>query len=239
MRVSEQFTLVVPTLNEAGNIGPLLSSLQDVMEEIPLRCGVTIVDDGSTDGTCDVVNAYGARDRRIRLLRRAGERGLAGAILDGWATSQAEFLGVMDGDLQHPPDLLPSLVSAAQGADVAIASRYARENGVDGWNPARALISKLTTLASLPLLRPLRVTDPMSGFFIVRRECTRGISFQRQGFKLLLDVLVRGRVCSVKEVPYSFGLRHAGKSKAGPSVALHYLQLLGRLSLDSLRGQGS
>lgn len=231
-----RLALVVPTLNEGNNIGFLLTSLQEALQPVSLPWEVIVVDDDSSDATPEIVQEHSRRDCRIRLVTRRGERGLAGAILDGWALSGAELLGVMDADLQHPPNLLPSLVEAIEHADIAIASRYCHKHGVDGWNPVRTAISRLSTLASLPLLRHLRVTDPMSGFFIVRRQCLEGIVFQSQGFKLLLEILVRGRIRTAKEVPYSFGTRHAGTSKASASVALRYLQLLGRLSIDSLRG---
>ena len=118
--------------------------------------------------------------------------------------------------------------------DIVIASRYAKEDGVRGWNPVRATISRLSTLATRPLLRGRPgVTDPMSGFFIVRRECIQGLNFQTKGFKLLLEILVRGHIRRAREVAYSFGLRHGGKSKASASVAVQYLFLLGRLSWDT------
>ena len=114
-----------------------------------------------------------------------------------------------------------------------IASRYASQHGVQGWNPLRVAISRLSTWATLPLQhKALRVTDPMSGFFIVRRAAIEGLAFETKGFKLLLEILVRGRIRSAREVPFHFGRRHAGKSKAGAMVAFHYLQLLGKLSRE-------
>jgi len=237
---SEELALAVPTLNEAGNIASLLNTVQRVLALSRTSYTVTVVDDGSTDGTQEIVGGCSARDRRIRLLRREGEKGLAGAVLHGWSHSRAELLGVMDADLQHPPELLPLLVDAAtDGADIAIASRYAAEDGVRGWNPVRVLLSRLSTLASRPFLRKLPTTDPMSGFFVVHRECIEGISFQAKGFKLLLEILVRGRIRKVREIPYQFGVRRAGRSKADPAVAFQYLRLLGRLSLDAVLKSGS
>ena len=226
--------LAVPTLNEADNIGPLLDAVQDALQGIEIPYTIVVVDDGSTDGTPHVVRKHMLRDDRIQLLERSGKSGLAGAILDGWKHSKADFLGVMDADLQHPPALLPWLVAAiVDGADLAIGSRYAKKNGVKGWNPVRAAISRVSTLATRPLLsKRLNVTDPMSGFFIVRRSCIEGLRFQTQGFKLLFEILVRGRIQDVQETPYCFGRRHAGKSKASATVALHYLSLLGRLSRE-------
>jgi dolichol-phosphate mannosyltransferase len=168
------------------------------------------------------------------LLERRGEKGLSGAVVHGWRNTNALLLGVMDADLQHPPELLPELLRAIEnGTDIAIGSRYVQTKRVEGWNPLRQAISWLTTLTTLPLQRPgVHVKDPMSGFFIVRRECIDGIQFQREGFKILFEILVRGRIHSATEVPFQFGLRQAGKSKADMTVAFHYFSLLGKLSRD-------
>jgi len=234
MDFAGSLALVVPTLNEADNIGTLLDAIQQALRPTNIRYIIIVVDDSSTDGTPHVVRKHMRRDDRIKLLERTGKNGLAGAILDGWAHNDADLLGVMDADLQHPPALLPDLLAAVKnGADIAIGSRYAKQNGVQGWNPIRAAISRVSTLATRPLLsKKLNVTDPMSGFFIVRRTCIDGIDFQTQGFKLLLEILVRGQIFVVHEVPYQFGLRQAGKSKASAAVAFHYLSLLGRLSRE-------
>jgi dolichol-phosphate mannosyltransferase len=229
-----RFALVVPTLNEAGNIDQLLTSLTDALSESPYEYEIVVVDDGSTDGTVEKVRVWSKQDPRIHVFSRVGERGLAGAVLYGWSQSGANLLGVIDGDLQHPPELLPELLSEAQNADIVVASRYARGNGTKGWNPLRAAVSRLSTLAASPLInkKNLGVTDPMSGFFVIHRRCIEGLAFQTTGFKLLLEILVRGRIQTAREVPYHFGLRRAGQSKAGAAVAFHYLHLLGRLSRD-------
>lgn len=236
VRSENTFALVIPTLNEAGNIDKALSQVTEALRETRFEYEIMVVDDGSTDGTVEEVRAWSKRDARIRLLSRTGERGLAGAVLHGWSQSQAAFLGVMDADLQHPPRLLPELLKQAERGDIAIASRYVQGDGdaIKGWNPIRAAVSKLSTLAAVPLIskRHLRVTDPMSGFFILHRTCIEGVTFQTSGFKLLLEVLVRGHIRKVREIPYHFGLRHAGHSKAGAAVAFHYLYLLSRLSRD-------
>jgi dolichol-phosphate mannosyltransferase len=228
------FALVVPTLNEAGNIEKVLGELTDALNETQYEYEIVVVDDGSTDGTVERVRDWTERDPRIRLISREGERGLAGAVLHGWSQSRANLLGVIDADLQHPPELLPELLQAAERADIAIASRYAQDHGIKGWSLLRAAVSRLSTLAAVPLIckKSLRVTDPMSGFFVVHRRCIEGLTFQTTGFKLLLEILVRGRIRRAQEIPYHFGLRRAGRSKANAAVAFHYLHLLGRLSRD-------
>jgi dolichol-phosphate mannosyltransferase len=230
----KSFALVIPTLNEAGNINKVLGEVTHALRETRYEYEIVVVDDGSTDGTVEQVRKWNKRDPRIRLLSRSGERGLAGAVLYGWNQCRAELLGVMDADLQHPPQLLPELLKQADRADIAIASRYARQDGVKGWNPIRALVSRLSTLAATPLIhkKNLQVTDPMSGFFVIHQRCIEGLTFQTAGFKLLLEILVRGRIRKVREIPFHFGIRHAGKSKADAAVAFHYLHLLSRLSRE-------
>ena len=234
LALREKFALVIPTLNEAENIETLLSIVQNVLEPLDINYEIIVVDDGSCDGTAEVVRHYTETGDHVRILSRQGEKGLAGAVIHGWNHSDAELLGVIDADLQHPPDLLPLLLAAvADGCDIAIASRYAAKDGVRGWNPMRLAISRASTWATLPFQRRgLRVKDPMSGFFIVRRKAIDGFSFEAKGFKLLLEILVRAHISSAREIPYRFGRRHAGKSKAGAAVAFHYLQLLGKLSRD-------
>ena len=225
---------MIPTLDETGNIDIVLSELTAALSETQYEYEIVVVDDGSTDGTVEQVREWTKRDPRIRLISRAGERGLAGAVLYGWSQSRANLLGVIDGDLQHPPELLPELLKATEQADIAIASRYARNHGTKGWNPLRAAVSRLSTLVAAPLIskKNLGVTDPMSGFFVIHRRCIEGLTFQTTGFKLLLEILVRGRIRTAQEIPYHFGLRRAGRSKANATVAFHYLHLLGRLSRD-------
>jgi dolichol-phosphate mannosyltransferase len=229
-----KFALVIPTLNEAGNIEPLMDRIRTVLDPLSIAYEIIVVDDGSADGTREVVSVCSDSDPRIKLLVRTNQKGLAGAVIHGWRHTDADLLGVMDADLQHPPELLPALLRAvAQGNDIAIGSRYTKATRVDGWNPLRQWVSRLSTWATLPFQKNgVRVKDPMSGFFIVRRECVDGVEFQTQGFKILLEVLVRGKIYSAAEVPFQFGLRHAGKSKADVKVAFHYFSLLGKLSRD-------
>jgi dolichol-phosphate mannosyltransferase len=227
-----RFALVVPTLNEAGNIRRLLREVQDALEPTGISYELIVVDDDSTDQTPEIVRAYAVDHPQIRLISRRNEKGLAGAVVRGWRTSNAAWIGVIDADLQHPPSLLPELLGAMEaGNDIAIASRYAEKNGVEGWNPIRVAISRVSTWATLPFQRrQIRVKDPMSGFFMLRRSAIEGLVFEPRGFKLLLEILVRGKIHSVVEIPFQFGRRHAGKSKAGTAVAIHFLQLLGKLS---------
>src|SRR5215471_11659398 len=123
---SLKFGLVIPTLNEAGNIPVLLNRIHSALSNAPLDYEVIVVDDDSQDGTTEAVRAYAQRNQRTRLLVRKGQRGLAGAVIHGWEQADANLLGVIDADLQHPPEVLPSLLRPVlDGADIAVASRYA------------------------------------------------------------------------------------------------------------------
>ena len=235
--------LVIPTLNEAGNIPVLLQRLSAAVAEAPVNCQFIIVDDGSSDGTADVAKACAAADPRVRVFVRQGQRGLAGAVIHGWAQTDADLLGVIDADLQHPPELLPELVSRVlNGSDIAIASRYVPGNGnsVGDWNKFRIFVSRCSTLlATAPLrTRGLKVKDPLSGYFVVRRECLDALKLQPEGFKILLEILVKGKIRNATEVPFHFATRQSGKSKADIKVALQYFALLGKLSRHAFFGQG-
>jgi dolichol-phosphate mannosyltransferase len=241
-RAQARLALVIPTLREAENIRGLLGHIRSVLDPVGIDYEILVVDDDSRDGTEEIVAAIAADDPRVRLLVRKGERGLSGAVLYGWRHTDAAILGVMDADLQHPPELLPALIAAIlAGNDLAIGSRYTQGGVLGAWNPVRKLLSKAAVWVTWPIQRSgIRAKDPMTGFFMVRRECLDQIEFQPTGFKLLLEVLVRGRIRSVKEVPFAFGSRYRGASKANFKVGWDYAKLLARLyaSRFSLRRRG-
>jgi dolichol-phosphate mannosyltransferase len=225
---AEKIALIIPTLNEAENIRALLSRIRSTLDPLKIKYELIVVDDDSRDGINAVVAEIAQEDARVRLIIRKGERGLSGAILHGWQHTDANILGVIDADFQHPPELLQQLCSSIeQGADLVVASRYANGGDVGNWNALRRMASSLAIGLTLPLQRrSCRVKDPMSGFFLVRRECIQNLQFQKSGFKLLLEILVRADVHAVAEIPFSFGLRGHGASKANFRVALDYLTLL-------------
>ncbi|MGD0481264.1 MAG: polyprenol monophosphomannose synthase [Terracidiphilus sp.] len=227
----EKLALVIPTLCEAENIRSTLNRTRSVLDPVGIGYEILIVDDDSSDGTGEIVSAIALEDPRVRLIVRKGAKGVAGATLLGWENTDASIVGAMDADLQHPPELLPALVSAIlAGHDVAIGSRYATGGSLGNWNPARKLLSAAALWVAIPVQRKqIRAKDPTAGFFLVRRECIDRIQFQRTGFKLLLDVLVRGRIRSIEEIPYTFESRHRGVSKATFKVACEYAGLLAKL----------
>jgi dolichol-phosphate mannosyltransferase len=230
MRDIGKLALVIPVLREAGNLNEALTRVRVALASLPIEWEVIVVDDDSRDGTEGIVCALAREDPRVRLLVRSRERGLSGAILYGWQHTDANILGVMDADGQHPAETLPALIgSIVNGSDLAIASRYVN-GGRFSWNPVRRLISTAAIMAARPLQPERRsVRDPLSGFFLVRRPCVESVDFKAAGFKLLLEILVRGRVGNVHEVPFVFGRRRVGRSKLSLRVAWDYVTLLARL----------
>lgn len=232
----EKLALVIPTLCEAENIAGLLRSVRRTLDPAGIAYEILVVDDDSPDGTAEQVALVSAEDPRVRLLVRRGERGLSGAILYGWQRTDAGIVGVMDADLQHPPELLPKLLAGIlAGRDMVIGSRYTPGGELGEWNWLRKFFSAAAVWVTWPLQkRRCRASDPMSGFFMLRRRCLERVKFQSTGFKLLLEILVRGHIRSIEEVPFVFGCRYRGASKANLKVGWDYGVLLARLYLDRL-----
>lgn len=225
-------TLVVPTFNERANIAPLLAEIDRALAGLAWEA---LFVDNSTDGTDAVVAALAARDPRVRLLRREDNRGdLAGAVVEGLAAARGAYVCVLDADLQHPPAKIPDLLAEARrtGADAVIASRYLPGGSAGGLNgPLRRLISQALRLLSKALFpRPLAgVSDPLGGFFLVRRSLVVGAPLRPVGYKILLEILVRCRPRRVRELPYHFRPRRAGTSKADLRQGLLFFRHLARL----------
>ena len=230
-------SLIIPTYNERLNIGILLKQVYEVLKETGHVFEVIVVDDDSPDGTWHVVQEMMSEYPNLRVLRRLHERGLARAVVLGWQEAQGEILAVMDGDLQHPPETLVSLIEALekQSADIAVASRHVGGGGVSKWNILRRGISWGATLAASWLLPGTLATvrDPMSGYFALQRSVIEGCTLKPEGYKILLEVLGRGQYRTVVEVPYIFIERQQGHSKLGLRQYREFVTHLLRLSWET------
>ena len=219
---------MVPTFNERANVPVLVEGLARALGSCAWE--VLFVDDNSPDGTAAVACSLGEADSRVRCIRRVGRRGLAGACLEGMLASQARYLAVMDADLQHNESLLVPMLDRlrAGDADVVIASRYLDGGSAAGLSPARARASRWSN-ALTRLLLGIDLTDPMSGFFMIRRDAFEPLapSLSSQGFKILLDLLAtaRGRLRTL-ELPSTFRARRHGASKLDSKVALDFAALV-------------
>ena len=226
--VTPEVSVVVPTFNERDNVVALFRKLEAALAGRAWE--VIYVDDNSPDGTWDVVRALAREDLRVRCIRRIGRRGLSGACIEGILASSTPCAAVIDADLQHDETQLPKMLALLQGgeADLVVGSRYIEGGSADSFDKQRAGFSMLATQVSKQLLR-VEIADPMSGFFMIRRDRFEQLAPQlsTQGFKILLDIVATARgSLRIKEIPYSFGSRLHGESKLDSMVALDFLGLV-------------
>ena len=220
-------SLVVPTYRESANIAVLFERVKAALDGLPWE--MIVVDDDSPDGTSEVAFRLAAADGRMRCLRRVNRSGLAGAVIEGWLSSSADFLAVIDGDLQHDETILPKMYNAlAEGrGDLAIGTRVHGRN-VEALSPAR---QKLSDLGAWFFRRfaNAAISDPMSGYFMIRREIVARLAprLSPDGFKILVDVVLSaGGGLNIVEVPYGFRKRLSGESKLSPLVGIDFLGLV-------------
>ena len=220
-------SIIVPTYQESANIPILFERIKVALNDLPWE--IIVVDDDSPDGTSSVAFALAAKDQRVRCLRRVNRSGLAGAVIEGWMSSSADFVAVIDGDLQHDESVLRSmyLALASGTANLAIGTRL-REANSESLSPARQWLSDLGAWCFRRIGRTT-VTDPMSGFFMICREIVSRLAsrLSADGFKILVDVILSaGGGLHIVEVPYGFRKRNAGESKLTPLVAIDFLGLV-------------
>jgi dolichol-phosphate mannosyltransferase len=231
-----RFSLIIPTYKEAKNIPQIVEQLSRLLDsQLAGEYELIVVDDNSPDETWKVAQELTADYPQLQVMRRIEERGLSTAVIRGWQVARGEVLGVIDADLQHPPELLLQLWSEIQrGADLAAASRHVEGGGVSDWSIIRRFLSRGAQTIGLILLPGVigRVSDPMSGYFMVRRQCLVGRPLSPLGYKILIEVLGRGKVPWIGEVGYVFQERQAGESKVTWKQYVEYLQHLLRLRLS-------
>ncbi|QOV23353.1 glycosyltransferase [Anabaenopsis elenkinii] len=231
-------SLVIPTYKERDNIQKVIQILtQTLNESIPGDYELIVVDDDSPDLTWKVAQSLTQEYPQLRVMRRQQERGLSSAVIRGWQVAKGDILGVIDGDLQHPPEVLTQLLTKiAQGADLAVASRHVDGGGVSSWSVVRRFLSRGAQVLGLILLPKVlsRVSDPMSGYFMVRRHSILGVTLNPVGYKILLEVIARGNIKNISEVGYVFRERKEGESKVTWKQYLDYIHHLIRLRLSTV-----
>ncbi len=229
--------IILPTLNEAENIAPLVARLDAALGAVDWEA--IVVDDDSADGTADSARALAVSDPRLRVIQRIGRRGLASAVVEGACATAAEFVAVMDADLQHDPALLPAMLGAVESgeADIALASRFATGASAGGLDGARRETASRLANRLARRLTGANLTDPMSGYFLMQTATLRDLAPRLSGigFKILLDILgaANGRLV-VREFPLQFAPRQSGQSKLDTAIAFEFLvglydRLLGRI----------
>jgi dolichol-phosphate mannosyltransferase len=234
-----ELSVVVPTYNEAKNVAELVDALERSLRESlgPGSFEVIVVDDNSPDETWRVAQELAAARPYLRVIRRQGERGLSTAVIRGWQAAEGAILAVIDGDLQHPPEVIARLFAKIrEGADLAVGSRNIEGGGVSDWSLLRRMLSRGAQVVGLLILPGVlgRVSDPMSGCFALKREAISGVTLNPLGYKILLEVVGRGRIGRVAEVGYVFRERVVGASKVTSKVYFEYLGHLVRLRFATL-----
>jgi dolichol-phosphate mannosyltransferase len=231
-----KLSLVIPTYNEGKNITNLIQQLTELLDrEISQQYELIVVDDNSPDLTWQIALNLMPLYRQLKVVRRVKEKGLSTAVIRGWQIAQGEVIGVIDADLQHPPETLVKLwQEISKGADLAVASRHVEGGGVSDWSAIRRFLSRGAQILGLIILPEVisRVSDPMSGYFLVRRQCLAGCRFSPLGYKILIEALGRGKIRWIAEVGYVFQERQEGESKVTKQQYLDYIRHLIRLRLS-------
>lgn len=221
--MKEMLSIIVPTYNEKDNLVSLVERINQALKGRDYE--IVVVDDNSQDGTIDIANKLAAQ-YPVKVFVRTKERGLATAVIHGMKNASGKIIGVMDADLQHPPEILPLLVDAMDsGADIVFASRYIEGGGIPNWGFTRKIISRVAMMIAHTLLPTSRkVKDPMSGYFMFRLENVDIDKLKPIGYKIPLEVLLVGTFKKVAEVPYVFEERSAGQSKLSSRQQIDYLK---------------
>ena len=214
-------SIVVPTYNEAENITDLATRIKACLLE-PYE--LIIVDDGSPDGTGAIAEKL-AQDHPVKVIHRSQKLGLASAVLEGFKAACGELLCVIDSDLSHPPEIIPLLIKDLkfQDADIIVASRFIKGSGIENWPKIRLWGTNLAILSVKPLTA---IKDPMSGFFILKSKVLDQTKLIPRGFKILLEILVKGKYTKAVEFPFVFKDRVYGSSKLNPRTYLDFTQQL-------------
>ncbi len=232
-------SLVLPTYNEVQNINVVIEQLVASLDSVSnLSYEIIVVDDDSPDRTWEKAQELSERFTQVRVVRRQGERGLSTAVLRGWQQARGQIFGVMDSDRQHPAETSCALWTAmTKGSDLAVASRHIKGGGVSHWSIGRRMISRCAQGIGIMVLPEvlIKVRDPMSGYFMIRRSSLEGRELRPLGYKLLVEVLGRGAMGKITEVPYIFRERSGDASKISIVVCWQYLRHLLRLRIDLLK----
>jgi dolichol-phosphate mannosyltransferase len=222
-------SIIVPTYDEELNLPLLLPRLKAAMEEAGYPLEVIVADDSRSDATEEAAaTAFAEHGINGTVLRRTENRGLSPAVIDGFRAAKGELIGVIDADLSHPPELVPKMIAACldRGAELAIGSRYVKGGGVRDWPFKRRLASKVACWMAFPISR---VKDATAGFFLFKKSVIDGVPLNAAGFKIGLEIFVKGNYRTRAEVPFVFADREHGESKLGGKVMIQYAFHLMRL----------
>jgi dolichol-phosphate mannosyltransferase len=229
-------SLVIPTYNEAGNVRPLAEAIAKAFGGIDYE--IIFVDDKSPDGTAKAITGLPDFGKKIRLIERPGKLGLASAVVEGAASASGRWILVMDGDLSHPPETARKMFDSRDDADLIVASRNALGGGKSsGWSASRDLISRSAEILCKPFVDN-RTSDPLSGFFLIKRGILTNTKIRVRGYKILLNIIFDNPGMKISDVPYIFEPRLSGVTKLNSAEIATYVFDLGRLAFGRKAGSG-
>jgi dolichol-phosphate mannosyltransferase len=222
-------SIIIPTYNEKSNIRKLTSKIYEIFKKKKIKGEIIFVDDNSPDGTGKIAEKL-SNKYPVRVLHRKKKLGLASAVIEGFSEAKGNILGVMDADLSHPPESIPDMIQPiSKGkADFTIGSRYVHDGDIEGWPLTRKIISKSATILTRHLTD---VKDPMSGFFFLKKKVIDNIYLSAKGYKICLEIIVKGNYKNIKEVPITFKDRHKGTSKLNKGEYFNYIYNVANLSI--------
>ncbi|MEC4848420.1 MAG: glycosyltransferase family 2 protein [Nitrosarchaeum sp.] len=240
--MNTEVSIVIPTYNESENIKGILHLIKEHLPKNTIVEAI-VVDDNSPDGTGKIAEDYfkSLKEKTlytINVINRKTKEGLSSAILNGIEQAKGKIVIVMDSDFSHPPQLIPKLLEVLKQSktDIVVASRYLNGGNIQGWSLKRKIISKIGTMIAKKGLG-IKQSDPMSGFFAFNKDVIKGINFDAIGYKLLLEMIVKAKGVSIKEVPYTFLDRQNGKSKLGIKTILEFGHAVWKLYRHGKREQ--
>ena len=228
-----QLSIIIPTYNESKNIIKLIKSIFDAIPE-NIKTQAIVVDDNSPDQTAKIVEDYFKDFKKlagqtIDVLNRKTKNGLSSAILDGISHAKGDTIVVMDADLSHPPQIIPKMLEMIKShCDIVVASRYISGGHIKDWTIKRKIMSKTATKLAQKILS-IENSDPMSGFFAFKKNILNGLKFDALGYKILMEILVKTKGVTIKEIPYTFSNRNEGGSKLDNKVIFDYLKSIWKL----------
>jgi dolichol-phosphate mannosyltransferase len=222
-------SLIIPTYNESQSIKTTIKEQLRILKKAKIPFEIIVADDNSPDNTANIVKKAFKKES-VKVLLRKKNKGLSPAVIEGFSIAKGNILAVMDGDGQHDPNILPKMYKLIKNKDLVVATRYAKGGSVGEWNTSRTAISKFASLLAKPFLLKNPVSDPMAGFFMLKKELFMKSKkeLQSKGYKILLDLLFvnYNNKLSIAEVPYTFRKREEGESKLGLKVSIQYILML-------------
>lgn len=213
-------SIIIPTYNEADNIKKIVPELFRIFSKSKIKAEVIVIDDNSPDGTADIVKSL-QKQYNVKLVLRKEKSGLSSAVIDGFGYTSFDKIAVTDADLSHDISKIPKMFKELEHADLVIGSRYMKGGGIKNWKIKRKIISRFANLLAKPLTS---VSDPVSGFFLLKKSVIKGVELNHIGYKIGLEIIVKGRYNRIKEVAYTFTDRKIGKSKMDFSEIWNYLK---------------